>query len=87
MAADHCHKASVLLRQTLALGGRGSEVGMASFAASCLISCCVIADPNMRSPTVPCALAWIPMIGGVKAVLGTYYGPNHGEFTVQAAIR
>jgi hypothetical protein len=75
IAADHCQKASVSLRQTLVSGGRGAEVGVASFAASCLLYLCVFADPNMRSPTVPCALTWIPMLRGVKAVLNTHHGP------------
>jgi hypothetical protein len=76
IAADHCQKASVSLRQTLASGGRDSEVGSASFVTSALIAICSFADPGMRSHgAVPCALTWIPILRGVQTVVNTYREP------------
>jgi hypothetical protein len=75
IAADHCQKASVLLRQTLASGYGGLEVGGASFIASCLIALCVFADPSMRTHEWPRAMTWIPYVRGVKTVLHIYHGP------------
>jgi hypothetical protein len=73
IAADHYQKASAALRQALSLSCKiGPELAAAPFATSCLLALYVFADPSLRSPDVPSALLWMPMIRGTKILFDEY---------------
>lgn len=70
IAADHYQKASVLHRQELLEGRAWREGGAALFATSALIAMYVFIDPSIHNiEELPAAVAWIPLMHGIKAVL------------------